>query len=379
MNKPIIAAILLFGISTGLTNAQIILHPEATGDVCHQFTYRFAYRADIPMTAMSTSDDFIPGTPGIHAGKLHDQTQSGNMSTFFHSTQRTWTQHGILEFRIDQTAGGTPFPLPGMTENNWEAHLNGLVLEEGPEGVLFQLQMVDQSDTCEDGAIIETDFDCGEDFVATVFDTIPDAGTEIDPIDVTSQLRRDLFGAGTGDATSGFILKPGNPLLANAFITLGASSPFIEITINGTPAPTATATPVPTHTPAATPTPQPTAPPGVDASVELSLSHSTFHPGDAFLLTASISNHLPTPMINAPFVVLLDAFGSYYWYPDWTDTFSVHHVDLPAGVTTLTILDFIWPSGVGSAAGLTFYGAVLTSDFSAIVGAWDSVPFNWSE
>ena len=128
------------------------------------------------------------------------------MSTFFFLERRTWRQHGVLEFRIDQTAGGNPFPLPGMTENNWEAHLNGIVVQNGPPGAIFQLSLYNLNGYPENGAIAETDYDCGQDFVETISLPFLDRN-ESNRIDVTEQLRRDLFGTGSGDATSGFVFN----------------------------------------------------------------------------------------------------------------------------------------------------------------------------
>lgn len=81
-----------------------------------------------------------------------------------------------------------------------------------------------------------------------------------------------------------------------------------------------------------------------------------FIPGDAFLLTASMTNPCPDP-ITIDFYLVLDVFGSYYFYPQWNQTLESKSWSIPGnGSDTLTILEFTWPSGAGSAQDIAFYG-----------------------
>lgn len=363
-NKLFLMSIFLI-VLTNTLQAQILLEPEVTGDVYYKYTYRFAYRADIPISATSVFTDFEAATPDISVGRNYYQFTSGNWSTFFFLERRSWTKHGVLEFNIDQTTGGNPFPLPGMTENNWVAQLEGIVVESGPVGVQLQVNLFNIEDGCEDGAVTDQDYDCGQNFIKTVFNSIPTAGTEIRSIDVTDQLRQDLFGPDSAGATSGFLFSIMHPGQDNVFAGLDHSQPRIAIYLDGTP------------TPAPTPTPQSTQPPVL--SVDLILSQSIFHPGDRFLLTAQISNFGQDAYMDQPFVILLDVMGNWYWYPDWTEDFSFERVDLQPGTMESSIMDFNWPEGSGSSYGVKFIGALLEEDFSAIMGTWDSVEFGWND
>ncbi len=127
-------------------------------------------------------------------------------------------------------------------------------------------------------------------------------------------------------------------------------------------------TPVPTSTPA-TPTPA--------LGVDLQLSQSMFHPDDLFLLTAIIYNWGPETYTAQPFVILLDVYGVFFWHPQWTVEFD--YVEMDLGIETMEeeILNFTWPQEQSTGSGIKIYGALLTRDFSAILGEWDIVQFGW--
>ena len=366
---------------TGSLSAQIILEPSVTGDVSYRNTYRFLYRADIPISAFSTMTNYLPATPLVQAGWYYYHFSSGSMTSYFFLQRRSWKNHGVLEFNIDQTAGGDPFPLPWMTENNWIAYIDGLVVDYGTAGVQLQVDLFDMDDGNEDGAVTESDFNAGQEFIQNLFNSIPPDGTEIDQIDVTEQLREDLFGSSSAGNTSGFLLTIQDPDQDYAYVNFDHNRPQVKIVLNPTPptpTPQATVTPSPkpqTPTPQATVTPSPTTP--NDVSVQLVLSQSIFRTGDRFLLTASIANFLQEPIQEQPFALVLDIYGSYFWYPGWTDQFEFAPMDLEVGTTEVTILNFTWPATSGTASGIRFYGAVLEQDLSNIMGTWDWVQFGW--
>ncbi len=115
-----------------------------------------------------------------------------------------------------------------------------------------------------------------------------------------------------------------------------------------------------------------------DISVDLALSKEHFQPGDAFILTASISN--PGPALDdQPFAVLLEVAGSYFWYPSWTQTLQYDSIDVDTGVTDVEILNFTFPDVEASVEGARFYGALLSKDLSSILGDYDMVEFGWGE
>jgi len=133
--------------------------------------------------------------------------------------------------------------------------------------------------------------------------------------------------------------------------------------------------------PAPTPTPEPTftPTPPLTLGVDLEISQTLFHEGDPFVLDAFISNPGPLTYPDSPFVVILDVYSLYFFYPDWTDNFNYEIFEVDVGRIEKTILDFTWPDVQGSVDGVKIYGALLTPGFSDIIGDWDMVSFGWSE
>ncbi len=148
-----------------------------------------------------------------------------------------------------------------------------------------------------------------------------------------------------------------------------------HLTIDFDP-PATSPTPAPTEAPTPPPTPTTGIPP---LGVDIVLSQSIFRPGDIFLLEAYISNPGPETYVNVPFVILLDAYGLYFWRPDWTENFNWENIEtLGETIMQKTILNFQWPNEHSSADGLIFYGAILTEDFSDISGEYDWTTFGWA-
>ncbi len=136
-----------------------------------------------------------------------------------------------------------------------------------------------------------------------------------------------------------------------------------------TPTPFPTATHIPTS-------PTPTMNPNL--AVDLTLSKTTFVPGDLFLLAALISNPGPDTYQNQPFVVLLDAYSIYFWHPTWTETFDYEPLNLDIETIDKEILRFDWPDEPSSGSGIKFYGALLNEEFNDILGLFDMVEFGWA-
>jgi len=142
--------------------------------------------------------------------------------------------------------------------------------------------------------------------------------------------------------------------------------------------PTNPATPTSTFTPPAPP-PTGTLTPTPTLGVDLYLSRHIFHPGNQFLLTATVTNPGPDIYSAQALVVALDIHGLFLWYPSWSETFDYDRVDLEIESFEREILNFTWPDVSGSESGILFYGALLDPSFSSIVGSWDWVSFGWSE
>ena len=112
-------------------------------------------------------------------------------------------------------------------------------------------------------------------------------------------------------------------------------------------------------------------------SVTLDISRDCFEVFDDFLLQAIIKNPGPESYTDIPFVVLLDIYGEFFWYPEWGTSFSFEPIDLGVGACTKEILHFTWPDIEGAANDILFYGAILNHELTEILGNWDMVKFGW--
>jgi len=122
--------------------------------------------------------------------------------------------------------------------------------------------------------------------------------------------------------------------------------------------------------------------PPVTLGVTLQMPAHDFKPGDPCYLDAIAGN--PGELLSSvPLFVILDVFGNYYSAPGWenlNDGISWYTIDLPTGETTTSVLpSFTWPSGVGSAAGLKFYGAMTNAVMNELLGVMSTWEFGWSE
>ena len=84
-------------------------------------------------------------------------------------------------------------------------------------------------------------------------------------------------------------------------------------------------------------------------------------------------NAAPEPLAGLPLFVILDVYGSYYLAPSFRPLdqgVDFYEFDYPPGETVVTVIpEFLWPAGVGSAAGLIFYSALTDPGVTALVGS----------
>jgi len=112
--------------------------------------------------------------------------------------------------------------------------------------------------------------------------------------------------------------------------------------------------------------------------VDLVMPATYFTAGDQFFLEAQILN--PGPYSGyTPLVIILDVMGNFYFYPTWTTSFNSINYELKHGTYILTAIPlFNWPSGTGSLNNINVYGALLSTDFSSILGIYDKETFGFS-
>ena len=122
------------------------------------------------------------------------------------------------------------------------------------------------------------------------------------------------------------------------------------------------------------PTPTPVPP---ETGVRLDMPATYFHPGDSFMLTATLYGDGETA--EAPLCVILAIDGVFWFWPTWTETLDYRIQNLESGERFLTIIEpFDWPeTGSVTMDGCEFYAALLSDDFSEILGGVDGIGF-WS-
>ncbi len=143
-------------------------------------------------------------------------------------------------------------------------------------------------------------------------------------------------------------------------------------------------TPTPTFYPSFTPEPPSTLTPTSTPEdhpdhvvMNLNLNHETFHAGDEFILTRTGWN--PHGTMELDEWIILDVYGSYWFWPDWSVEPDCALVELPSyEYDHQTRLQFDWPTeNVGAAEGLKFWGAFLHPQSSILVGEFDVVSFGY--
>ncbi len=140
------------------------------------------------------------------------------------------------------------------------------------------------------------------------------------------------------------------------------------------------ASPTSSHTPPPTTTPSPPTetPTGCDATgVRIIMPSEYYMPGSPCYCDAIVCNADGALLTGYPLFVALDVYGTYFFAPSFSD-FDFIFRDFPAGQTTVTIVQyFTWPSGTGSARGITWYGAMTNPEMTAVYGELNTFSFGW--
>jgi len=246
-----------------------------------------------------------------------------------------------------------------MTPSNWTAKIDSIILNYRHDaGQDMAMEIYDLDDDKENGNVDIYDYDSYREQITTL-----SGETTFNDIDITDVLRRDLFGEGAGDLTSGFLfLESGGAWHINHEL------PRISINLH-TPTPPPTLPP--TVTPTFTPTPEPW------SGVRLFLSGDSFTSGDAFKLRALCRGE--PGKTAADLYVILDVFGYYWFYPSWQQHPDCKQIPLEDGRSSYHfIMDFTWPDGdFGHVDGLVFWSAITEPTTFNIIGDYDHVEFGY--
>lgn len=120
--------------------------------------------------------------------------------------------------------------------------------------------------------------------------------------------------------------------------------------------------------------------PTISLGVRIEMPHSV-HPGDLFYVLGVLNN--PTqPMNDVPVFFILNIASDYWFWPTWVSGetgVDFNFVNVPVGSTSVQVIDSIpWPE-TGSLAmeNLIFFGAMLKSDYSSILGEFAEVSWQF--
>ena len=233
-------------------------------------------------------------------------------------------------------------------------------------------------DMNEDGILNHGDWGAESSFISILFsNSLPEEGTQYTNIDVTTVLRHDLFGIGGQNDTTGFCIKSQlDPYFYFIFCKFNSQTPNLIINVNPPPSPRPTITPTPTITPIPTPT-QPTPTPTPGTGVQLLLPGSPFTSGRQFRLRAQCEGRPGDTEVDL--YVYLEAFGDYWFYPDWTQEIQSRRVALPSDRPVVVFLaDFTWPEGSYNPTNdLYFVGAMTQPGTFDIIGNIDWIQWGY--
>lgn len=118
----------------------------------------------------------------------------------------------------------------------------------------------------------------------------------------------------------------------------------------------------------------------IDLSMDLSpISSDCYSEGDLFDLNAQ-TNSFTTMIVDL--YCVLDIYGDYYFYPNWTNVLQSKTIIIYSGLYNLNLLRFIWPSVSGSAIDIKFYSVLteqgslnLLSNVSSLTFCYDEIQF----
>ena len=115
-------------------------------------------------------------------------------------------------------------------------------------------------------------------------------------------------------------------------------------------------------------------------SVEIIMPSDYFMPGDPCYINGRlwIPGYDPEPEL--PLFGILDVFGSYFFWPDWTDTVTWENHPLMPGASQVAFLpEFPWPENAGTVTGIGFYAALTNPEMSALYGDFGYTAFGWGQ
>ncbi len=346
--------------------AQIVLGPKASGTYSHGTEFSFY---SPPWGHSETSVSYVTS--------VSTQAIKNGRNWGIWSSYPTWVYshfesfNGIFEFDLEKSMGDAPFPPDWMTSNGWTAQLENLEVIQACNTPYFEnpgVDLYDMADNSQDGVISTADINTRT-HITRLSEVPPPVGSMF-TVDVTAALRHDLFGP-VQYSTSGFVLKP----------TVGQKhvnsvlywSDDVKITINFS-----FETPTPEHTPEPTITPTPENPCD-ELKVQIRMPAKYFSPGDTCSCMAVICNPGPEIHTHVPLFVILDVFGTYLFWPDFSSFDYIILETVPAGPMIVQVIpEFAWPEGAGTVLdGVQWIAAMTDPEITSLLGSAGKWPFGW--
>lgn len=349
-------------------SAQILLTPKVSGTCENQTVY---WRCFISWGNTLTSWRYnqFADSFSVRDGKTWSSSDWYEWTTTY-----WWTSfNGIFEFDIENTQNGALFPPPWMTSNGWTAQLENLVVIEVYNTNIFWpspgVDLLNLADSAQDGTISASDCNTGT-FITNLSSTFPPLGSSF-TADVTDALRHDLFGP-IRYPTSGFILKPVSWKEQKSLLKWSDNAKIRITVFSETPTPSPTASAEPTTTP----TPEN---PCDTLRVRIRMPSSHFSPGDPCSCHLVICNPGPESYTDIPLFVILDVFGNYLFWPDYTSFDYSILANLPLGPTIVEVLPmFSWPEGAGTVMdGVQWIAGMTDPHLTILLGDFDIWEFSW--
>lgn len=116
---------------------------------------------------------------------------------------------------------------------------------------------------------------------------------------------------------------------------------------------------------------------GSPITYDLQMTDTQLQPGDLFRLDRQ-SNNSGNPIMVDEYL-LLELFGSFWFWPNWTVQADYATVEIQFGQQPVeTILTFSWPSGAGTVQGVKFWGAYLHAGTSILI-CHDMIEWEFSD
>lgn len=111
-----------------------------------------------------------------------------------------------------------------------------------------------------------------------------------------------------------------------------------------------------------------------ETAVDVVLNQRRYAEGDTFSSECVISN--PGDPRTLDLFILLDVYGSFYFWPTFDSSVSFNTLNLQANDSMVQDIlpDFVWPAGVGSADGIMIWGALIEQ---GVLVAYDTEVFGW--